>query len=226
MENYERKVWTIDKEKWHDMRMDNLYRNAQLIFLDFLFAAVMFFVLRSITIEESQFIVTIVIFAAMCMFGLMYITMLGRYLKKLFKYSRAWILDEGKLYIASWSNKKLENRLPVKSDSLLNEVSPKIVFWFINKLVDYMADLKEELRYDSVSLDIKEVTNVKVLYETSDYMNIEFTIHTTEKDKTETFTIYDLYNDGMFLVRQICRLYEIDWENKTRNIIARNQNFM
>jgi len=195
MENYERKVWTIDKEKWHDMRMDNLYRNAQLIFLDFLFAAVMFFVLRSITIEESQFIVTIVIFAAMCMFGLMYITMLGRYLKKLFKYSRAWILDEGKLYIASWSNKKLENRLPVKSDSLLNEVSPKIVFWFINKLVDYMADLKEELRYDSVSLDIKEVTNVKVLYETSDYMNIEFTIHTTEKDKTETFTIYDLYND-------------------------------
>lgn len=195
MENYERKVWSIDKEKWHDMRMDNLYRNAQLFFIDFIFMVVMLFVLRSITIEESQLIITIVMFVAVCVSGLMYITMLGRYLKKLFKYSRAWILDEGKLYIASWSNKKLENRLPVKSDSLLNEVSPKVIFWFINKLVDFMAELKEELRYDSVSLDIKEVTAVKVLYETHDYINLEFTIHTPEKDKTETITVFDLYNN-------------------------------
>ena len=195
MENYERKVWSIDKEKWHDMRMDNLYRNAQLFFIDFIFMVVMLFVLRSITIEESQLIITIVMFVAVCVSGLMYITMLGRYLKKLFKYSRAWILDEGKLYIASWSNKKLENRLPVKSDSLLNEVSPKVIFWFINKLVDFMAELKEELRYDSVSLDIKEVTAVKVLYETHDYINLEFTIYTPEKDKTETITVFDLYNN-------------------------------
>jgi len=92
--------------------------------------------------------------------------------------------------------------------------------------------MKNKLFFEKVECMLEYIDCLEVVI--LELKNILKTLYVTKEFKCDNSLIaiklndiiYDLYNDGMFLVRQICRLYEIDWENKTRNIIARNQNFM